>query len=1055
MSEENNNNQQPPKDKKSVVFATADIDVDLLERNNLKKNSNGDQLSYIIQQATGSAKKSNAPRIAFTEDPVSTDHYAGVFKTKKGLLPDHVLKMIRMQNHLIASILRARANTLSMFGHVKKNRFDIGVAVDIKPEFEQHVSQEQMVKIRDRIERFKKLLINCGHTEGLKDHEKMSLSEFLYLQTIDGLSLGRLATEIIYEDGDNGNPNKLSDRARKFHRFRPVDAGTINKAVKNGESASGLRASGIRLLESVTNKKIDGKLFEQDEYAYVQVIDNMPKQAFSADEMIVFNLFPSNDIEHNGYPVTPVDTCISSVTTHLSIDSYNKLYFQNGRAAKGILVINSEEIDQATINTLKQEFMASINNVGNSFRVPVFGVGENDKINWLPMVSSSGDGEFQFLYDAVARNILSTFSMSPDELPGYGHLSRGTNQKTLCLDLSSYIFTPEGTKTLGKLLEEKEEVYTQVWTGLRWENARVFKSGVRKQVKTVLNNAIELITSPDHRFRVVGENGEPVWKHQKELSLNDWVLVNRLEVDGMQTMPEFNGKAIDEKMAEVLGWMTGDGNISVRYNKNTGNMKQGVISLFYNSKKEIDLWKKHYDILTTFGLKTTHSDRNYSDEQLERRASDLNAKTIQKRRIENRIYNTNFVKFLLSLGFTTSTQGKSIPSFLYTAPERIKSAFLRGFFSADGTLATSSSAKITIHNDSLRDQTKHLLLTLGIRTRNSEGKYKTSPVTGEKKSAKIRLEVKDKDLFFEKVGFLQDHKQPDLEDLKVSKKWLRIPKSVVNKYVPLILERGKNILSKSDKNNLITVLNNPEIRGISADRLCRYMSEVGIDIPSWLKTFHLEKIKEIIDLQNEVEMADVEIYDDTHAFVANGIVVHNSESSNEFKLTAARDTGLRPLILRFQSLLNEKLFPIMDPELAQICTIQLSGLDAQSREEESLRLQQDMPIHMDYDQVLSDVDKEPVGARMAGKVPMNERYQIIADKYLNVAEIMAEYMEDPTALADPLLRYKRDPFFIQSLQILMQTNPGAVKAYFATKPHTLDILKLTIEDFLEEIEEDN
>lgn len=597
------------KTKQQLVFATAEIDAKKLAENGLEKSEREGVLQYVMS-ASGSASKQTTPRIAFTEDPNATDHYAGVYKIKKKLIPDSVIKLIRVQNHLIASILRARANTISMFGHIKRDRFDIGVEVKIKDEFEQYIKPEQMVRIRERIERFQKMLANCGKTDGLREDDKMSLSDFFYLQTHDSLSLGRFATEIIYEENDSGDPSKLGDRARKFHRFRPVDAGTMYRTVKKGESAAGLRESGLRLLQSVTGNKIDTVELDKDEYAFVQVIEGQPKQAFAPDEMLVFNMFPSNDIDHNGYPVTPIDTCISSVTTHLSIDAYNRLYFQNGRAAKGMLVINSEEIDQNTLNTLKQEFIASINNVGNAFRVPVFGVGPEDRVSWVPMVSSSGDGEFQFLYDSVARNILSTFNMSPDELPGYGHLSRGTNQQTL------------------------------------------------------------------------------------------------------------------------------------------------------------------------------------------------------------------------------------------------------------------------------------------------------------------------------------------------------------------------------------------------------------------------------------------------------------SESNNEFKLTAARDTGLRPLILKFQAFLNEKLFPIMDPELAQICTIQLSGLDSQSREQESLRLQQDMPIHMTYDEVLGDVDKNPVGERMAGKVPFNERYQVIADKYLDVAAIVSEFIESPAALADPMLKYKRDPFWIQNMTLLMQVNPGAVKAYYATKPHNLEILKMMVEDYLQEDDEE-
>lgn len=597
--------------KKKIAFASAEINPKTMEEYGLFKSEDAEgPLSYVIKQATGSASKVNAPRIAFTEDPLVTDHYAGIFKTKKRLLPDHVIKLIRVQNHLIASILRARSNTISMFGRMRPSRFEVGCDIKIRPEFENYLSPDQMVKVRERIERVQRTIIHCGQTEGLKDNEKMSLSDFLYLQTYDGVSLGRFATEIIYEDNDNGESSKIADRARKFHRFRPVDAGTIYRAVRKGESAQGIRSSGIQSLEQLAGHTINIDKMDKDEYAYVQVIDGMPKQAFAPDELIVQNLYPSNDIDHNGYPVTPIDTAISSITTHLSIDAYNRLYFQNGRAAKGILVIKSEDIDQSTVNTLKQEFIASINNVGNSFRVPVFGVGPQDEIDWKPMLSSNGDGEFQFLYDAVARNILSTFNMSPDELPGYGHLSRGTNQQTL------------------------------------------------------------------------------------------------------------------------------------------------------------------------------------------------------------------------------------------------------------------------------------------------------------------------------------------------------------------------------------------------------------------------------------------------------------SESSNQFKLTAERDTGLRPLILAFESFLNEKIFPIIDPELAQICTVNLSGLDAQSREQESLRLQQDMPIHMTYDEVLNDVDKDPIGDRLGGKIPFNERYQLTADKYLNVSQIMSDFMGSASALSDPLLQYKRDQFWLQNLNVLMQVNPSAIKAYYATKPHAKEILRMLVEDHLEEDLED-
>jgi hypothetical protein len=561
-------------------------------------DANSDMMKSLIRHAAGSVnKKSRAvPRLAFAEDPMQHDNYAGIYKLKRGLLPPAVIKQIRTQNFLVAGILRARGNATSMMGHIRKDRFDVGVEVDVKPEFKDHIEPEQMVKIEERINRFLKVLINCGRTDGLDEEDKMTLPEFIDLQTRNGLAFGQFSTEIIYKD----------DAQTEFHRFRPVDAGTIYHSVKKGEAAESVRRSSLKALAYITGVEIDEGMMEKDEYTWIQVINGMPKQAFTSKEMIVYNLYPSSDVEHNGYPVTPLDTVMTSITTHQSIEVYNKLYFQNGRAAKGMLVINSDEIDQATIEDIKQQFNASINNVTNSFRTPIFGVGATDKVEWMQTTPNKKDGEFEFLFDQTTRNILSAFNMSPDELPGFSHLSKGTNQQGL------------------------------------------------------------------------------------------------------------------------------------------------------------------------------------------------------------------------------------------------------------------------------------------------------------------------------------------------------------------------------------------------------------------------------------------------------------SEGNNEFKLTAARDTGIRPLILKLQDFFNEKLFPLIDAELSQLCNIVLAGFDAETREQESNRLLRDMPIHYTYDEIMDEVDKEAVGQNMMGEMPFNEQYRQTLDAYSPLNDIIGHFGDNPAAVVDPMLKYKRDQFFFQWIETIAQFNPEACAAYFATRDDSMDILKMYLDDYLME-----
>jgi hypothetical protein len=607
-------------DKKTITLSFGDSPQYALEQSGLSPLENAisqitdtreslvkgeSQLQQLIKQTTGEAKK-KAPSLAFSELPAPQANFLGLFKPRIRLLPPELIKTIRVTDGLVATILRTRGNIMKLYGHLKSDRFDVGMEVEIKPEFLKVFTPEQYEKVVQRVKRLEKLLLNCGHEEGLEHQDRMTLAEFLSTQTINGLSFGSHGTEIIYDrdakEDANGN--------FPFHRFRPVDIATIYRAVRRGEQVgSNLRELAIKALEMMEGIKfdIDMRKLKEDKYAWLQVIEMQPKQAFTHDEMIVFNLFPSTDIEHNGYPVSPLDTCVNSVTTHISIEAYWKTYFSNGKSAKGMLIIKSDEVSQEMLDAIKMQFNASINSVSNAFRTPIFGISTADSVEWTPTNDKLENGEFNFTYDQLCRNVLSAFGVSPDEIPGFGHLSKGTNSQTL------------------------------------------------------------------------------------------------------------------------------------------------------------------------------------------------------------------------------------------------------------------------------------------------------------------------------------------------------------------------------------------------------------------------------------------------------------SESNNEFKLEASRDSGLRPLLLGWQTFLNQRLVPIIDPELAQMIEVKLSGLDAESKEQEAARLQQDSSLFYDYDTLMTEVDEQGVGEAMGGKMPFNERYRQVLDFYSNVGEIKTKFFGDPSGIFDPLLRFKRDPFWLQNFQLLMQANPNSIKALCAPRSPELikELLDTEIADMLD------
>lgn len=370
-------------------------------------------------------------RIAFEQDPALVNA-RGLWKRKsQWQVPDHVIKRIAITDDLIASIVAVRSNHLSVFGNELQDRFAMGFRIEPNRGVSEDWSPEKKESIQARIKKASRILGSCGHDEGVDQDQRMSLSNFLYQQTRNGILFGRFATEITY----------VKDGGRNvFHSFRPVDASTVFAATpREGQQGEAIRERAFNYLQQLSNEELVPEAPAARDWAWFQVINDRAVQAFTPDELIVHDLYPTTDVELMGYPITPIDTCIAAVTTHLNITTHNKLYFQNGRAARGMIVFQSDDVDQSVIDSVRQHFQATANSVSNSFRVPIIGVGQQDKVAWQPIEAQGGrDMEFQYLSDANARTIMSAFQMSPEEIPGYQHLARGTNSQTLSESSSEY-----------------------------------------------------------------------------------------------------------------------------------------------------------------------------------------------------------------------------------------------------------------------------------------------------------------------------------------------------------------------------------------------------------------------------------------------------------------------------------------------------------------------------------------------------------------------------------------------------------------------------------------
>ena len=367
-----------------------------------------------------------AQQMAINIDPdKNSNKFNTLYQSAQQFLPPEYAKQIRNSEELIGGIIiPTRARQMSLFARPRANRFDVGFTFTVKPDALKKLSEQDQKELTETvIPKLNELILNCGSNIGLNDKEKSTFSQFMFQIVEDALTFGAFATEVIYND-ENG-----------FHSFRARDTGTIKyvqKKKEQSQEAKNLRIEAIKMLREVTGQNIiDPQKYENDDYTYVQVINDRPRQAFTDKELIYWSMNPSTDILRNDYPVSPMERILQSITTHINLTTTNKMFFINGRSYKNMIVFKSEDAIDEDLEAAKQQMYAHINTAANAHRMPVFALKSTDEIEVVSIDPGARDAEFQYLSDLNKRMIFAAYQMSPDEVSALGYLSRGTNSQSL------------------------------------------------------------------------------------------------------------------------------------------------------------------------------------------------------------------------------------------------------------------------------------------------------------------------------------------------------------------------------------------------------------------------------------------------------------------------------------------------------------------------------------------------------------------------------------------------------------------------------------------------
>ena len=242
-----------------------------------------------------------------------------------------------------------------------------------------------------------------------------------------------------------------------------------------------------------------------------------------------------------------------------------------------------------------------------------------------------------------------------------------------CLHPDTLVHTSRGTLRLRELVDGyqfgHQQHQLQVATDEGWKDSlEGFNNGIANTLKITLENGFELQGTPNHKLKVMRENGKRDWLRFDELQQNDFIIQVldqhtgspvQLEPLGEQhfnATPITTPETLTEDLAFFLGYFWGDG--------------------FTSTGGRIGLCAAHDSIMMQRAPKMFRELFNL-EVSLQQKPNDKSAVFVVKSAaLTNWLTQNGLLK--------TKANDLELPRAIRQAPRHVLAAFLRGLFEADG-----------------------------------------------------------------------------------------------------------------------------------------------------------------------------------------------------------------------------------------------------------------------------------------------------------------------------------------------------------------------------------
>lgn len=307
---------------------------------------------------------------------------AGKWQERPSRIEYGTLRNIAIKNPVVAAIHNTRINQVASFSSPSRlmelsGNPQVGFKIIHKdPEHKLTAGEKGFVrKLEDFIQ-------YCGVSTPATVYDRDDFDVWLRKSVRDSLTLDAVATELI----PTRNKNSVAE-------FYCVDAATIRFA------------------------KIRQEMTDEDETAFVQILNGQIVTEFRPDEMFYGIRNPTSSIENACYGMSEIEQLISVVTSIFNAMAHNSAFFKKGMAARGILNFklneNGDGIPDVQFESFKRAFEMMTAGTNNAWKIPMVQAHDLEFVN---LGGNNREMEFSLYLDFLTRLACAIYLIDPAEI---------------------------------------------------------------------------------------------------------------------------------------------------------------------------------------------------------------------------------------------------------------------------------------------------------------------------------------------------------------------------------------------------------------------------------------------------------------------------------------------------------------------------------------------------------------------------------------------------------------------------------------------------------------